>query len=47
MTPKDESLSDLMKRLDADSASGLSSAEAEKLCERNHKKVFVCENKLN
>ena len=30
MTPKDESLSDLMKRLDADSASGLSSAEAEK-----------------
>ena len=30
MTPKDESLSDLMKKLGADSASGLSSAEAEK-----------------
>ena len=48
MTPKDESLSDLMKRLDADSASGLSSAEAEKrLAEHGENRLRERKKKTN
>lgn len=48
MTPKDESLSDLMKKLGADSASGLSSAEAEKrLTEHGENRLRERKKKTN
>ena len=48
MTPKDESLFDLMKKLDADSASGLSSAEAEKrLTEHGENRLRERKKKTN
>ena len=48
MTPKDESLFDLMKKLGADSASGLSSAEAEKrLTEHGENRLRERKKKTN
>ena len=48
LTPKDESLSDLMKKLGADSASGLSSAEAEKrLTEHGENRLRERKKKTN